>query len=108
MSQPKGAPKTGGRKPGTPNKATADVRQAIALIVARNIGSFQGWCVVDAVAGHRSFQGWLDKIAAKDPAKAADIFVRIIEYHIPKLARTDVTTNGKELPRSVAINVIGR
>ena len=93
MSQPKGAPKTGGRKPGTPNKATADVRQAIALIVARNIGSFQGW---------------LDKIAAKDPAKAADIFVRIIEYHIPKLARTDVTTNGKELPRSVAINVIGR
>ena len=29
MAKPKGAPKTGGRKKGVPNKVTADVRHAI-------------------------------------------------------------------------------
>jgi len=26
-----------------------------------------------------------------DPAKAADLYLRAIEYHIPKLARTELT-----------------
>jgi len=35
-------------------------------------------------------QQWLDTAAEKDPAKAADLFVRVLEYHIPKLARTEI------------------
>jgi hypothetical protein len=85
--------KTGGRKAGVPNKASQDVRAAIALIAERNVGKFETW---------------LDQVAGEDPAKAADIFLRAIEYHIPKLARTDLTTNGKELPRAVTINVTGK
>jgi hypothetical protein len=68
-------PKTGGRQRGTPNRATADVRQAIAVFAEANV--------------HR-LQEWLDRIADEDPAKAADIFVRLLEYHVPKLARSEI------------------
>ena len=69
----------GGRPPGSPNKATADVRAAIALIAQRNVAKFEIW---------------LARTATKSPAKAADIFLRAIEYHIPKLGRTEVSGPG--------------
>jgi hypothetical protein len=65
-----------GRPKGVPNKATATVREAIALLARNNIGKLEGW---------------LQRIAMSDPAKAADILLRTIEYHIPKLARTEVS-----------------
>jgi len=71
--------KTGGRLKGTPNKVTAQVREAIAHFAEANVGKLQTW---------------LDAVAEKDPAKAADLFVRVLEYHVPKLARTESTTNG--------------
>ena len=76
MSTVKGSPKTGGRASGTPNKSTADVRQAIALIAQRNIANFEIW---------------LGKVALEDPGKAADLYLKAIEYHIPKLARSEQT-----------------
>lgn len=36
MARPPGTPKTGGRKRGTPNKVTADVREWIASIIDNN------------------------------------------------------------------------
>ena len=66
--------KTGGRKAGVSNKTTADVREAIALIAQRNIGNFEAW---------------IGQVATTDPYKAADLFLKAIEYHIPKLARTE-------------------
>lgn len=66
--------KTGGRKAGTPNKSTQKVREAIAKIASRNI---------------KDFERWLADI--EDPAKRCDIFLRAIEYHIPKLSRAEVT-----------------
>lgn len=71
-----------GRPKGSPNRATADVRAAIATFAEGN--------------AHK-LQDWLDRIAEgsdgnrPDPAKAADLYLRAIEYHIPKLARTEVT-----------------
>src|SRR5690349_6715090 len=79
MSAPKGfrPPNAGkGRKAGVPNKATADVRAAIATFAQNNV---------------EKLQTWLDGIAQKDPAKAADLFVRVPEYHVPKLARSETT-----------------
>jgi hypothetical protein len=35
-------------------------------------------------------------VAEKDPAKAADLFIRVLEYHVPKLARTEVNGSGKD------------
>jgi uncharacterized protein YbjT (DUF2867 family) len=83
MAAPKGTipPNAGkGRPPGTPNKATATVREAIALFAEQNVGKLQGW---------------LDRVATRDPAKAADLFARVLEYHIPKLARTETTVEGE-------------
>lgn len=86
MAAPKGTrpPNAGkGRKPGVPNKATQDVRAAIALFAEANVGQLQEW---------------LDRIAADDPEKAADIYLKAIEYHIPKLARSELTgKNGERL-----------
>lgn len=74
MAAPKGHKKWGGKQKGTPNKVTAAGREAIAMFVDNN--------------AHR-LEGWLDKIAEKDPKQAFDCFQSVIEYHIPKLARTE-------------------
>jgi hypothetical protein len=67
--------KTGGRQKGTPNKSTQEVRDAISLLAQRKAPMLEEW---------------LDRVAENDPAKAADLFLRAIEYHIPKLGRTEV------------------
>lgn len=76
----KGTPKplTSGRQAGVTNKTTSKAREAISLFVDNN--------------AHR-LEGWLDKIAEKDPKQAFDCFQSIIEYHIPKLARTETDFN---------------
>lgn len=66
----------GGSRKGIPNKATADVREAIARFAQSTVPQFQEW---------------INRVAQEDPAKAADLFLKAIEYHIPKLARTEVT-----------------
>jgi hypothetical protein len=76
--------KTGGRTGGTPNKTTQQAREAIALFVDGN--------------AHRLTE-WLDTVANGDPkhdikpnpAKAFELFQSVVEYHVPKLARTEVT-----------------
>lgn len=82
--------KTGGRAIGTPNKITTEARQAIALFVEQN--------------AHR-LTGWLDEVAEENPAKAFELFQSVVEYHIPKLARTELT--GDE-DNPVALSVIER
>lgn len=79
--------KTGGRKVGTPNKATADVRAAIALIAQRNIGKVEAWLM-----------------EIEDPAKRMGLFLELCEYHVPKLARTELTgKDGETLPAPATI-----
>lgn len=84
MPAPKGTrpPNAGkGRKAGTPNKATADVRAAIALIAQRNVSKVEAWLA-----------------EIEDPAKRVSLFLDLCEYHIPKLARTEITgDNGKAI-----------
>lgn len=66
-----------GRPKGIPNKATARAREAIAEFVDGN--------------AHRLTE-WLDRVAEKDPAEAFKLYQSVIEYHIPKLQRTENTT----------------
>jgi hypothetical protein len=33
---------------------------------------------------------WLARIGRKNPAKAMDLYLRMLEYHIPKLTRTEI------------------
>ena len=39
---------------------------------------------------------WLTRVAEGDPAKAADIYIKVLEYHVPKLARTELSGNDGE------------
>ena len=79
MPRPKGLPKTGGRKKGTPNRTTADWRAAIALIAERNI---------------EELEQWLDQVAEEDPARACDVLLKLAEYAVPKLRRTKQSGDG--------------
>jgi hypothetical protein len=77
-----------GRPKGSPNKSTAAVREAIAKMAEMNAPRFAMW---------------LDEVAQKSPEKACDIYLRAIEYHIPKLARTEVTgTDGQPVQMQVS------
>lgn len=75
-----------GRPAGTPNKATQDARQAIALFVDGNAHRLTGW--LDAVA-----DGDPNNDVKPNPSKAFELFQSVVEYHIPKLARTDSNVN---------------
>ena len=94
MAKPKGSQKIGGRAPGTPNKTTADARRAIAEFVDGN--------------AHRLTE-WLDAVAVDNPEKAFQLFQSVIEYHVPKLARTDTTVsgpNGGPVNHSISISFV--
>lgn len=84
--------KTGGRQPGTPNKATIDARFAIGTFIDGNIERLQGW--LDAIATGVTQNTMGEEILLKDgpnPEKAFSLFQSVIEYHVPKLARTELT-----------------
>lgn len=73
----KGVKTGGGSRKGSPNKATAAAREAIARFVDGNADRLQGW---------------LDEIHAEKGAEAAfSCFSSLLEYHVPKLQRTELT-----------------
>jgi hypothetical protein len=90
---PKGRPK------GSVNRTTRDVREAIASVLKGNTENFATWMsqvangvkstYVDSRGKRKEF--WLVK---PDPAKALDSAMSMAEYHIPKLARTEVVGDG--------------
>ena len=100
--------KTGGRTPGTPNKATADARQAIASFVDGNAHRLTEW--LDQVANgvkviEMEGDAQVEKyVVPPNPAKAFDMFQSVVEYHVPKLARMEVTGND-ERPLVIENNV---
>ena len=77
-----GSAKVGGRVAGTPNKATAEARQAIGLFVDKNAHRLDAW--LDAVA-----LGDAANDIKPNPAKAFELFQSVVEYHVPKLNRTE-------------------
>ena len=81
--------KTGGRALGSPNKATAAAREAIAAFVDGNADRLQGW---------------LDEIHQDRGAEAAfRCFSDLLEYHVPKLARHEHTgQNGDKIKVEVS------
>lgn len=66
-----------GRPKGVPNRATAIAKEAIARFVDGNA---------------ERLQQWLDEIYETDGPRAAfNCVVDLIEYHVPKLSRAEVT-----------------
>jgi hypothetical protein len=89
--------KTGGRRPGSPNRATADARAAIALFVNRNAPRLQGWLdtIADGLPGPADDEGKESYLVAPNPQKAFELFQSVIEYHVPKLARTELAASSE-------------
>lgn len=68
-----------GRVKGVPNKTTKNAREAIARLVDDNA---------------ERMQKWLDQIAETDgPAAAWRCMTDVIEYHIPKLSRAEISAS---------------
>ena len=75
-----------GRKAGAVNKATNQAREAIARFVDGNAPSMQKWLeqVADGVKNAD------DKfIVLPNPEKAFGMLQSVMEYHLPKLARSE-------------------
>lgn len=90
-----------GRKRGVPNKATSDARAAIAMFVDNNAHRLQEW--LDAIANGVREPGKIDDegnetlgklIVEPNPVKAFELFQSVVEYHVPKLARTEHVGDG--------------
>lgn len=64
-----------GRPKGSPNKLTRDVREMLAAFAERKANDFEKW---------------IERTAVTDPAKAATLYLAAIEYHIPRLQRTEL------------------
>lgn len=83
-----------GRIKGVPNKTTQNVREMIAMVAEQNAPKFAEWL-------ERVAEG--DAKTKPDPGRAAELYLKAIEYHIPKLARTEVTgENGTPIEMMVS------
>ena len=85
-----------GRPAGVPNKSTSAVREAIATLLDRNSEKMDEW--LQLVAYGDSELG-----VKPQPDKALDIMQKLAEYHIPKLARTEVVGD-KNTPLELKIS----
>lgn len=66
----------GRRQRGTPNKITADARETFRLVF-ENLAP--------------EAEGWIRAAAKKNPAKGAELLLRLAEHFAPKIARHEVT-----------------
>lgn len=102
-----------GRPKGAPNKATAAAREAIGIFVDQNAHRLSEW--LDKVAGGEKgikhtkdgaeYETWL---VEPNPAKAFELFQSVVEYHVPKLNRTELSgPDGGAVKVEAALNVSG-
>lgn len=89
MPAPKGHKGYGHRPKGSRNKKTLLAVEAVKLLVDKNADKMLGW---------------LDLIAKDNPLAAFNCYMSVLEYSLPKLARTEIT--GKDGER-FTVNVAG-
>jgi hypothetical protein len=76
-----------GRIPGSKNKQTSAIRTAYQNLVEMNL---------------ESMSRWIAEVAAEDPKGAVELMIKLSEYVIPKLARTEVTgKDGDDLFKNI-------
>ena len=88
-----------GRKAGVPNKATTEAREAVKALIDANLPYLQTWL-------YNTAEGLKDDETGKyiilpNPGKACDIVQNLVEYAVPKLARTEVVGDEKAPQRMV-------
>lgn len=98
----------GGRKKGIPNKVTGDAREAFRKVYEGKLKELNRWleeiaegyeCVTFTQRGDPCY------FKKRDPAKAADLLLRMAEHFIPKLERVEHTgKDGDKLSVTVSIS----
>jgi hypothetical protein len=83
----KGNQLAGSRK-GIPNKTTQEIRNAFQLLLENNLDNMKVW---------------LSDVAAEDPERALEIMLKMAEYIVPKLSRTEVKADITD--KSIVINL---
>ena len=91
--------KTGGRKAGVPNKVTQEAREAVKALLDANLPFLQTWLQMTADGVFDDNTG--KYIVLPNPGKACDIVQNLVEYSVPKLARTEVVGDEKAPQRMV-------
>jgi hypothetical protein len=92
--------KTGGRQPGSVNKATKDFRATVTKVLEENSLNVGKW-----LAAVADGNGDPDKA---DPAKALDLLAKLAEYAAPKLNRTEHTgADGGTIDHSLTVQFVG-
>jgi len=102
----------GGRKAGDPNKITSEVRKALSLVYQGKVDVLSQWIQETADgfdAIHFLADGTECHYLDRNPAKAAELMVRIAEYFVPKLAATQLTgQDGERLTVNISIDGVKR
>ena len=78
-----------GRKKGTTNKYTKQIKEAFGMLLENNLDNLSTW---------------LTQVAADDPKAALDIMMRMSERFVPKLRHTDITSDGENILNSLKFN----
>jgi hypothetical protein len=92
LAAPKGHPCYGGRTKGVPNKITGKARAKFLEMFERLSPKTERWIEQTAKEG--------------DPARAAELVLKMAEFYVPKLGRTEITgVNGERM--TVTVNISG-
>lgn len=76
-----------GRKKGTMNRYTKQIKEAFGMLLEGNLDNLSIW---------------LAQVAADDPKAALDIMMRMSERFVPKLKQTEITgADGEDLFKNV-------
>ncbi|WP_339660006.1 hypothetical protein [Croceibacter atlanticus] len=63
---------------GIPNKTTEEIRQSFKYLIENNINNLEEW---------------LNQIAENNPEKAMHILIKLSEFVLPKLNRTEISAS---------------
>lgn len=82
--------KLGGRKPGSLNRSTEQAKLTIARLANRGLDNIQ-----------EDFE----KIRKKDPIEAAKLYLKLLEYIVPKKAALDITGQIDQRIQQINVNI---
>lgn len=75
MARPKGTPKTGGRKKGTPNKTTAELKKWVFNFVDENLDAFK------------------KEFANLEMDQKINLIIKLLPYVLPKQTETKLSVD---------------
>lgn len=72
-----------GRPAGAKGKTQAEIKESFQMLVEGNL---------------LNLEKWIKQVAEKDPAKAAELVIKLSEFVLPRIKSTDMTLTGTLFP----------